>query len=475
MFKCEFCNKELKSLSSMNYHKNNAKYCLSLQNKQIEDKVFMCEFCDKELKSNKALKYHSKICDKKIDRLNEENNDLKLLLTKSETESQIYKKDHETITEIVKKNENPKSFKLFKPLILNDITIIIREDGYINLTQLCKAGGKEFKHWKENKNCEAFLHALSSSVGIPTDDLIKYETGSNENRATWGHRLVAIEISRWISHEFGVKIIRWTDEILITGKVELDNEKSNKELENLYQEKITKLQNRLNNYETTIFNRNVDYCPIEYYGKDIVYFIKFNIPTHLHSEYIAKYPNIDNEEYNCIEFGVTSDIEERLKSHKRDKKKENLIFLHAIEIKNRYTSSKMEFYIKRIARQLSINFEYEKRKECILVNEENFNILVNKINAGLINIEDNNDEETDDNIYQYEEIKEETIELCKYRYDINKEIKFKNFEVDKEIKFKNFEVDKEIKIKNLKIESVTDLLKNNIITFAEYTSIIEKL
>jgi len=347
-------------------------------------------------------------------------------------------------------------------LILNDITIILREDGYINLTQLCKAGDKEFKHWKENKNTKTFLQALSASVGIPTVDLINYETGSNENRSSWGHRLVAIEIARWISPEFGVKIIKWTDEILMTGKVELGHEKSNIELEYIYQDKINKLQNKLKNYETTIFNRNIDYCPIEYYEKDIIYFIKFNIPIHLYSEYISKYPNIDNQEYSCIEFGVTSDIEERLKSHKRDKRKELLIFLHAIEIKKRYTASKMESYIKRIAQQLNIKFDYEKNKECILVNEEMFNVLINKINTGLYNTNDEKENENEKEVEEYEE-----NEISKYKYQI--EIKKLDNEMEKEKETSK----KEITIK--KIESITDLFKNKLITIDDYKNMLEVL
>ncbi len=216
-------------------------------------------------------------------------------------------------------------------------------------------------------------------MGIPVDELIIYETGSNENRATWGHPQIAINIAQWISPQFDVQVSRWVFELNVTGKVELGNEKSNKELEYLYQEKINNLQNKLKNYETTIFNRNIDYCPIEYYGKDVVYFLKFNIPVNLQAEYISKYPNLDNKEYSCIEFGVSSDLEKRLLSHKRDRKKDNIIFLHAIELKKRYTASKMEFYLKTIANQLNIKFDYEKKKECFLANEEMFNILVNKI------------------------------------------------------------------------------------------------
>ena len=44
-------------------------------------------------------------------------------------------------------------FKSNKSLLLNNINIIARaSDGYINLNQICKAAGKEFKEWKKNKN-----------------------------------------------------------------------------------------------------------------------------------------------------------------------------------------------------------------------------------------------------------------------------------------------------------------------------------
>ena len=223
-----------------------------------------------------------------------------------------------------------------------------------------------------------------------------------------------------------------------------------KEGKNYYNE----LQNKLNNYETTIFNRKIDYCPIEYYGKDIVYFLKFNIPIHLYSEYTSKYTKLDNKDYSCVEFGVTSNIEERLKSHKRDKKKENLIFLHAIELKKRYTASKMEFYIKTIAQQLNIKFEYEKKKECVLVNEEMFNILVNKIKTGLINLE-----------YDYEENElEEDKEMVKCNYNV--EIK----KLDNEIEIKKLDNEKEIELK--KIEMITELIKNKLITLDEFKNML---
>jgi hypothetical protein len=38
--------------------------------------------------------------------------------------------------------------------------LIINQDGFINLNQLCKAGGKEFKEWKRNKKSKEFYLIL---------------------------------------------------------------------------------------------------------------------------------------------------------------------------------------------------------------------------------------------------------------------------------------------------------------------------
>ena len=121
----------------------------------------------------------------------------------------------------------------------SSITIPMREDGYVNVTKLCKAGGKEYSHWKENKNSEATIQALERSLGIPRDLIIKdIKTGKNESRGTFVHRRLALIIAQWISADFAVQVASWTEELLLFGKVELGQEKSNKELENKFQEQI---------------------------------------------------------------------------------------------------------------------------------------------------------------------------------------------------------------------------------------------
>jgi predicted GIY-YIG superfamily endonuclease len=404
-------------------------------------------------------------------KLKDKNSELETKISELETKIKDLEKEKSDMSLRIIDNINPMN-KVIKPdfnktLVLNNIIIIARpEDGYINATELCKAGNKEFKHYKENKNTQVYLQVLSSVVGIPTTDLIHINKGGSY-QCTWVHRKVAINLAQWISAEFSVRVSSWIDELMITGKVILGNERSNYELENVYQDKINKLNkelenknNKLKNYETTVFNRNVDYCPIEYYGKDIVYFLKFDIPLDFYSKYLCLYPNIKDEDYSCIEFGVSSDIEKRLLSHKRDKKKENIIFLHAIELDKRYLASKMEFYIKTLAKQLNINLDYEKKKECFIANEDEFNIIINKVNSGLSNIEeiDSCDEE------------EGSLEIEDERKvnKIDKEVEIHRIDADVEIHRIDVDLDKIDK----KIQSITELFKNKIISVDDYKEML---
>lgn len=155
----------------------------------------ICNFCNKTLSSKKSLIAHQKSLTciniqkknniKTNDEISEETNILK--------EISVY--DDET------------SF------IIDDQKIFARKsDGYINVTQLCKAGKKKFCHWNENSKSQEFLQILSSSINKNINELFVYECGSNSKRATWAHHQVAINIAQWISPWFSVELYKWIDE-----------------------------------------------------------------------------------------------------------------------------------------------------------------------------------------------------------------------------------------------------------------------
>ena len=120
----------------------------------------------------------------------------------------------------------------------SSITIPMREDGMINATLLCKAHGKKLlANYNQNKQTKEYLQALSINIGIPILQLFVITVGGNHS-GTWVHRKVAIHLAQWLSPSFAVQVSNWLDELFITGKVELGQEKSNKELENKFQKQI---------------------------------------------------------------------------------------------------------------------------------------------------------------------------------------------------------------------------------------------
>jgi len=92
------------------------------------------------------------------------------------------------------------------------------QDGYINATAMCKATGKEWSNYKQNAQTKAFFVALEGSLGIPRDVLIQtILTGANDERGTWVHPQIAMNLAQWLSPQFAVKVSEWVVEWM-TGK-----------------------------------------------------------------------------------------------------------------------------------------------------------------------------------------------------------------------------------------------------------------
>ena len=282
---CEYCKQILKSASSLNQHQKTAKYCLSKQNKKLSND-HICVACGKEFTRKSSLDDHVQICkentpEKEIRRQYERREkELIISYEKKLAEKDIMIKEFqddqrkqikdltdriqsmaekaiertwETVVEIEQETENPQEstdepYELV-PLELDNGYIIEhrQEDGYINITNLCKAGGKEFKHWNSLGKTKAFLKALSTAVGIPTAVLIHLGTGSKfgttqETTGTWVHPQVAINIAQWISPQFDVKVSAWVLEVMMTGKIDITNTKSYRELKEDNKNKQLKIQ-----------------------------------------------------------------------------------------------------------------------------------------------------------------------------------------------------------------------------------------
>ena len=78
--------------------------------------------------------------------------------------------------------------------------VIHKTVGYINVTQLCKANGKQFGNWHRNKSTKAMITELSAKLGnvgvtIPPEHmLVTVEGGSGEHKklicGTYAHPIL---------------------------------------------------------------------------------------------------------------------------------------------------------------------------------------------------------------------------------------------------------------------------------------------
>lgn len=122
---------------------------------------------------------------------------------------------------------------------------IIRDDGYINATELCKKANKRLDQWKAktHKSYINFINILSKKINLPISQLIK--TIEGRNGGTWIHPLLATHLAQWISAEFAVNVSIWIEE---WKTVKNNHEKYNEKINNLVideQEIVKKLQQKL--------------------------------------------------------------------------------------------------------------------------------------------------------------------------------------------------------------------------------------
>jgi hypothetical protein len=85
-----------------------------------------------------------------------------------------------------------------------------KQDGFVNLTALCKSNNKQFKHWNSCKSSKVYVEELSNAVGIPASELLV--VNKSVHTGTWAHKLIAIEVAKWISPAFAL----WCNQHLLT-------------------------------------------------------------------------------------------------------------------------------------------------------------------------------------------------------------------------------------------------------------------
>ena len=131
------------------------------------------------------------------------------------------------INEITKQQElenNEEKLQETK-LIINEVTITSRkDDGYINATELCKAGNKKFNDWSRLDTTKDLIIILSSDAGIPASLLIDTKRGqtSKFDQGSWIHPDLAIQLAQWISPSFALQVSKWIRTLFSKGDVSID-------------------------------------------------------------------------------------------------------------------------------------------------------------------------------------------------------------------------------------------------------------
>lgn len=164
--------------------------------------------------------------------------------------------------------------------LFNNSNIEIREDGYFNATAMCKAFGKVPKDYLRLDTTKSFLEVLQSDGHIcPTNPIHILKGGSN-NQGTWVHRLVAIDLAKWLSPEFHLQVIKWTEEILSGQRPQLSDiiseDSYNTQMVDLFSRTTTPMQKEVilkNTASDAPPTRRID---MKLHGKNIYYEVKMH-------------------------------------------------------------------------------------------------------------------------------------------------------------------------------------------------------
>lgn len=87
------------------------------------------------------------------------------------------------------------------------ITEMRLSDGYVSATKMCQSAGKFWADYKDATPHRNFMNALANSMDRPIDLLVQsVVTGPNNQRGTWVHPQLAINLASWCSPTFAVKV-----------------------------------------------------------------------------------------------------------------------------------------------------------------------------------------------------------------------------------------------------------------------------
>ncbi len=99
------------------------------------------------------------------------------------------------------------------PLTLNGKSIGVREDGFVDATQLCELGKKRMAQWRVNSGNVKLMEALTKQLKDESGQDVKvYQSTQGVCGRTWVHPLLVVPIASWVSPTFTLTVSRWVEE-----------------------------------------------------------------------------------------------------------------------------------------------------------------------------------------------------------------------------------------------------------------------
>lgn len=249
----------------------------------------------------------------------------------------------------------------------NAITIQMRSDGYVNATQIAKAAGKLFADWSRLESTQRLAEELSASMEISISQLIEVHKGRTSKFAqgSWIHPDLAIQFAQWCSPNFAIQVSRWVRELALTGRVELGNEKSNAELEELQKQLIVaKMEKEQSNNQIVSMQHELNLSFVDREQQYINMLVQQCKTLDLDKfttlvNYVVFIPG--DEQHFEFKYGQTQNITKRIKDHIKTfgvvqllavvKSTNGLLFEHKfasfLEKKNIKTSRMIEYIVHR--------------------------------------------------------------------------------------------------------------------------------
>lgn len=92
--------------------------------------------------------------------------------------------------------------------LYNGISAYIdKETGYYSAAKICKDTSRSMFHLRENQDYQLTKQAVSSSIGIPMDELeLEFKGLPNEYCGTWVHPLLVHPVCEWADKKYAVQV-----------------------------------------------------------------------------------------------------------------------------------------------------------------------------------------------------------------------------------------------------------------------------